>query len=140
MCVFLTWFPMFLQDVVEFPLLVFVKLLISRVPPAQSEVVVSKTAPPPPPPMSAVSLSSAPVSVSPQLATEGFARIAARTGLSFAFAFLRRAWQTQEDGGLCEQVSFPHYIIITSSLHHLLQCFILLRIYGYIMHASHHNI
>ena len=34
-------------------------------------------------------------------ATEGLARLGSRAALSFAFAFLRRAWRSGEDGDLC---------------------------------------
>ena len=34
-------------------------------------------------------------------AAEGLARLGSRAALSFAFAFLRRAWRSGEDGDLC---------------------------------------
>ncbi|XP_019851476.1 PREDICTED: E3 ubiquitin-protein ligase HERC2-like [Amphimedon queenslandica] len=36
--------------------------------------------------------------------TEGLARLGAKTALSFAFAFLRRAWRSGEDKDLCSEV------------------------------------
>lgn len=47
---------------------------------------------------------------SANIAIEGLAHVGARAALSFAFAFLRRAWRLGEDSELCEQV-----ICITSS-------------------------
>lgn len=38
------------------------------------------------------------------LATEGLAKMGARAALSFAFAFLKRAWRSGEDSDLCTQV------------------------------------
>lgn len=35
---------------------------------------------------------------------EGLARLGAKTALSFAFAFLRRAWRSGEDRDLCTEV------------------------------------
>ena len=73
------------------------------------EVAVPKatvTSHPPAPPVS-----------SPSLATEGLARVGARAALSFAFAFLRRAWRLGEDNDLCEQV-----ICITSSYLRIQTC------------------
>ena len=40
-------------------------------------------------------------SASSGAATEGLARLGSRAALSFAFAFLRRAWRSGEDGDLC---------------------------------------
>lgn len=37
-------------------------------------------------------------------ATEGLAKVGARTALSFAFAFLKRAWRSGEDSDLCTEV------------------------------------
>ena len=37
-------------------------------------------------------------------ATDGLAKLGARAGLSFAFAFLRRAWRSGEDCDLCADV------------------------------------
>ncbi|CAI8025913.1 E3 ubiquitin-protein ligase HERC2 [Geodia barretti] len=73
--------------------------------PAQQEVVVPKAAAPPPPSLSTdVALAPVPAPLPPTLVSDGFARIGARTALSFAFAFLRQAWRTEDDSGLCEQV------------------------------------
>ncbi len=38
------------------------------------------------------------------MATAGLARVGARAALSFAFAFLRRAWRSGEDSDLCTEV------------------------------------
>ena len=38
------------------------------------------------------------------LATAGLARVGARAALSFAFAFLKRAWRSGEDHDLCTEV------------------------------------
>lgn len=67
-----------------------------------ADVVVPKAAVAPP--VSALPSSSA------NIAIEGLAHVGARAALSFAFAFLRRAWRLGEDSELCEQV-----ISITSS-------------------------
>lgn len=67
-----------------------------------ADVVVPKAAVAPP--------ASAIPSSSTNIAIEGLAHVGARAALSFAFAFLRRAWQLGEDSELCEQV-----IGITSS-------------------------
>ena len=45
-----------------------------------------------------------PAEVSSSLATAGLARVGARAALSFAFAFLRRAWRSGEDSDLCTEV------------------------------------
>ena len=37
-------------------------------------------------------------------ATTSLARVGARTALSFAFAFLRRAWRSGEDSDLCAEL------------------------------------
>lgn len=37
-------------------------------------------------------------------ATASLARVGARTALSFAFAFLRRAWRSGEDSDLCSEL------------------------------------
>ncbi len=37
-------------------------------------------------------------------ATTSLARVGARTALSFAFAFLRRAWRSGEDSDLCSEL------------------------------------
>ena len=37
-------------------------------------------------------------------ATSGLARVGARAALSFAFAFLKRAWRSGEDSDLCTEV------------------------------------
>lgn len=37
-------------------------------------------------------------------ATAGLARVGARAALSFAFAFLKRAWRSGEDSDLCTEV------------------------------------
>ena len=88
-----------------------VSMFYSR-PPAQPEVVVPKAAAPPPPSLSTdMALTPAPAPLPPTLVSDGFARIGARTALSFAFAFLRQAWRTEDDSGLCEQVT-------NSALHH----------------------
>ena len=42
--------------------------------------------------------------VSTNLATVGLARVGARAALSFAFAFLKRAWYSGEDSELCTDV------------------------------------
>ncbi len=39
-----------------------------------------------------------------ELATAGLAKVGARTALSFAFAFLKRAWRSGEDSDLCTDV------------------------------------
>ena len=39
-----------------------------------------------------------------ELATAGLAKVGARTALSFAFAFLKRAWRSGEDSDLCTEV------------------------------------
>jgi hypothetical protein len=39
-----------------------------------------------------------------QRATQGLARLGSRAALSFAFAFLRRAWRSGEDGDLCSDL------------------------------------
>ncbi len=39
-----------------------------------------------------------------ELATTGLAKVGARTALSFAFAFLKRAWRSGEDSDLCTEV------------------------------------
>lgn len=45
------------------------------------------------------------VSESPgNLATWGLAKVGARAALSFAFAFLKRAWRSGEDSDLCTDV------------------------------------
>ena len=38
------------------------------------------------------------------MATEGLAKVGARAALSFAFAFLKRAWRSGEDSDLCTDV------------------------------------
>ena len=38
------------------------------------------------------------------LATTGLAKVGARAALSFAFAFLKRAWRSGEDSDLCTEV------------------------------------
>ena len=38
------------------------------------------------------------------LATLGLAKVGARAALSFAFAFLKRAWRSGEDSDLCTDV------------------------------------
>lgn len=42
--------------------------------------------------------------VSSNQATAGLARVGARAALSFAFAFLKRAWRSGEDSDLCTEV------------------------------------
>ena len=42
--------------------------------------------------------------VSNNQATAGLARVGARAALSFAFAFLKRAWRSGEDSDLCTEV------------------------------------
>ena len=37
-------------------------------------------------------------------ATMGLARVGSRAALSFAFAFLRRAWRSGEDADLCSEL------------------------------------
>ncbi len=37
-------------------------------------------------------------------ATHGLARVGSRAALSFAFAFLRRAWRSGEDSDLCTEL------------------------------------
>ncbi len=37
-------------------------------------------------------------------ATDGLAKVGTRTALSFAFAFLKRAWRSGEDCDLCTEV------------------------------------
>lgn len=37
-------------------------------------------------------------------ATTGLARVGSRAALSFAFAFLRRAWRSGEDSDLCSEL------------------------------------
>ena len=37
-------------------------------------------------------------------ATVGLARVGSRAALSFAFAFLRRAWRSGEDADLCSEL------------------------------------
>lgn len=44
------------------------------------------------------------VEASYNLATTGLARVGARAALSFAFAFLKRAWRSGEDSDLCTEV------------------------------------
>ena len=39
-----------------------------------------------------------------KVATDGLIKIGARTALSFAFAFLMRAWKSGEDKSLCTEV------------------------------------
>lgn len=80
-------------------------LALFRKPAATDTVVVSKIPPSTETPLIPI-LSSATTSTSSStLAVDGFARIGARAALSFAFAFLRRVWRTEEDSGLCDQVS-----------------------------------
>ena len=38
-------------------------------------------------------------------ATSGLAKVGARAALSFAFAFLKRAWRSGEDSDLCTEVA-----------------------------------
>ena len=38
------------------------------------------------------------------IATSGLAKVGARAALSFAFAFLKRAWRSGEDSDLCTEV------------------------------------
>ena len=38
------------------------------------------------------------------MATEGLAKAGARAALSFAFAFLKRAWRSGEESDLCTEV------------------------------------
>ena len=49
------------------------------------------------------SLSTAPQKINP-VATDGLAKVGTRTALSFAFAFLKRAWRSGEDCDLCTEV------------------------------------
>lgn len=42
--------------------------------------------------------------VGKEQASLGLARIGARAALSFAFAFLRRAWRSGEDSDLCQEL------------------------------------
>jgi len=45
-------------------------------------------------------------------ATEGLAKVGARAALSFAFAFLKRAWRSGEDSDLCSEVLQEAYEIL----------------------------
>ena len=56
--------------------------------------------PPPDPSLPSSSL----VEVQSTLATDGLAKAGARAALSFAFAFLKRAWRSGEDSDLCTGV------------------------------------
>ena len=47
---------------------------------------------------------SSPSRTSGSAATAGLAQIGSRTALSFAFAFLKRAWRSGEDVDLCSDV------------------------------------
>ena len=42
--------------------------------------------------------------ISSKVATDGLIKIGARTALSFAFAFLMRAWRSGDDKDLCTEV------------------------------------
>lgn len=64
-------------------------------------------------PKATVTSSTALPSSSVNLAADGLARVGARAALSFAFAFLRRAWRSGDDSELCEQVIFNDDCIIT---------------------------
>lgn len=45
-------------------------------------------------------------------ATEGLAKVGVRAALSFAFAFLKRAWRSGEDSDLCTEVLQEAYEIL----------------------------
>ena len=46
----------------------------------------------------------APIEIKSSAATDGLAKVGARAALSFAFAFLKRAWRSGEDSDLCSEV------------------------------------
>ena len=48
------------------------------------------------------------------VATAGLAQIGSRTALSFAFAFLKRAWRSGEDTDLCSDVLKEALMILQS--------------------------
>lgn len=53
-----------------------------------------------------------PPEIKSSAATEGLAKVGARAALSFAFAFLKRAWRSGEDSDLCSEVLQEAYEIL----------------------------